>query len=309
MNLGLAAPCTRNHGERYHLTGMRARLNPMVRLLALCAAFCAGLGGADARTLAEVASSKLLRVVVYEDNAPFSFRRDGALAGIDVEIARLLAKSLDAELELMPQRALDDIGADLAANLKQREGETAPPGDVMMHVPVDREVAARNPEVLIGQQYFEERIALAYDPARLGQAPNFEMFRKVPIAVESGTLADYFLTFAYEGALRPNIVHCNGIPDGVKLLARRDVAGLLGVKSRVEAAAGEAKVSAAFAELALPGIAAPRWSVGLAVTENARDLSEFLGQALATLKASGALDAISAEFGVSYAAPGAAGAR
>lgn len=295
--------------EKRQFIGMRAQLKLMMRMAAMCVAAWLAAGEARARTFAEIAASKLLRVIVYEDNAPFSFRRDGALTGIDVEIARLLAKSLDAELELMPRRALDDIDADLAAALKQRDGDTAPPGDVMMHVPVDREVAARSPDVLIGQPYFEERIALAYAPAQIGPTPSFEKFRTARIAVEAGTLADYFLTFAYEGALRANVVHCNGIPDGVRRLSQREVAGLLGVRSRIEAAVREANAGAALAELALPGIAAPRWSVGLAVKENARDLSEFLGQALATLKASGALEAISAKYGVSYAAPGASGPR
>lgn len=263
-------------------------------------------GFADARSLAEVTSSKLLRVVVYEDNKPFSFRQNGQMTGIDVEIARLFARALDAELQLMPRPARENIDADLSADAWPHEPGAEPPGDVIMHVPVDRDVAARNPEVLIGQPYFEERIALAYDPARLAGMPSFEMFRRERIAVESGTLADYFVTFAYEGALRPNIVHYAGIGDGVGRLKAGKVAGVLAVRSRLEAALYEAKATAAFAELALPGIAAPRWQVGLAVAEKSGDLADFLGQAIATLKASGALQAISARYGVGYTAPDAA---
>ncbi len=284
------------------MTGARAIAPCLLVSLALLAA-AAAPGTADARSLAEVTSSKLLRVVVYEDNKPFSFRKNGQMTGIDVEIAGLFARALDAELQLMPRPARENIDADLSADAWSQEPGREPPADLIMHVPVDRDVAARNPEVLIGQPYFEERIALAYDPARLGGNPSFEMFRRERIAVESGTLADYFVTFAYEGALRPNIVHYSGIADGVARLKTANVAGVLAIRSRLEAALSETKATAAFAELAMPGIAAPRWQVGLAVAENAGDLADYLGQAIATLKASGALQAISAKYGVGYSAP------
>lgn len=274
----------------------------LAALTLLAAMIIAAPRSVEARSLAEVAASKILRVVVYDDNMPFSFRRaDGQMTGIDVEIAGLLAKALDAELELMPRPARDDIDADLTSDVLPNEPNSSPPGDVLMHVPIDRQVAARNSEISIGQPYFEERFTLAYDPVRTGTQPSFEMFREKRIAVESGTLADYFVTFAYEGALRPNIVHYASLADAIGKLQRNEVSGVLALRSRIEATVAEAKATVAYAELTLPGIAAPRWPVGIAVKESATDLADFLGGALATLKASGALEAISAKYGVRYA--------
>lgn len=287
------------------MTLATTQLHVLFRSLVLAvAAILAEIAPAEARTLAEVASSKLLRVMVYEDNAPFSFRdAHGTMTGIDVEIAGLLAKALDAELELMPRPAHDNVDADFSTYLTQREPGPEPLADVIMHVALDRDVMRRNSEVLIGDAYFEERMALAYDPLQLGGSVDFELFRHKRIAVAPGSLADYFVTFAYEGALRPNIIHYKSLAEGVRMLGGNEVAGLLAVRSRIEAAVTDAKASVTYAEPALPGIAASRWRIGLAVKENAGDLAEFLGGALGTLKASGALEAISARYGVHYVTP------
>ena len=46
----------------------------------------------------EVSEKGFLRVAVYKDFAPFSFRENKSLVGIDVELGKLLAKKLNATL-------------------------------------------------------------------------------------------------------------------------------------------------------------------------------------------------------------------
>ena len=58
-------------------------------------------------SLDEIRAKGRLEVAVYEDFAPFSAARDGRLAGIDCDIARLIAERLGvaARAELGPGRA------------------------------------------------------------------------------------------------------------------------------------------------------------------------------------------------------------
>ena len=63
-------------------TRTAARTALSCALLAVCAT------PASARPLDDVLESKVLKVVVYEDNAPFSWSGDGAAKGIDVDLGK-----------------------------------------------------------------------------------------------------------------------------------------------------------------------------------------------------------------------------
>lgn len=72
-------------------------------LLLLC---LAGLGTAQAQVRAfdDIVASGVLKVAVYEDFPPYSFRADGQARGVDVELAQKLADSQGLALELLWSR-------------------------------------------------------------------------------------------------------------------------------------------------------------------------------------------------------------
>lgn len=79
-------------------------------LLLLC---LAGLGTAQAQVRAfdDIVASGVLKVAVYEDFPPYSFRADGQARGVDVELAQKLADSQGLALELLwvaPGEKLED---------------------------------------------------------------------------------------------------------------------------------------------------------------------------------------------------------
>src|SRR6266511_2181374 len=71
---------------------------PKSQVLLVVAALSAGpsvlCDVASARPLDDVVSAGAVRIGVYRDNPPFSFRRDGKLVGVDVDIGRALAERL-----------------------------------------------------------------------------------------------------------------------------------------------------------------------------------------------------------------------
>jgi polar amino acid transport system substrate-binding protein len=261
------------------------------------------VGTALARPLDEVLAAKTLRVVVYQDNRPFSYLDGGDVKGIDVDIGRAIAKKIGVDAEIISRMTAEKVDDDLRFNIWKGPVGDGGVGDVMLHVPVDRELAGRNNLAVIANGYFQEQVALAIDPERTGPAPDFEVFRKEKIGVQFSTVADYFLMRYGNGALMNNIVHHTKLEAGVRQFVDKETSAILGVRSDIEGTLHGMGVKATFTEPVMPGIVRTNWVIGTAVKDNSRDLGYAVGAALDVLKASGEMAAIFASYGVTYVAP------
>ena len=256
-----------------------------------------------ARPLDEVVTSKILRVVVYKDNRPFSWVENEQTKGIDVDLGRAIAKKLGVEAEIMARMTGEKVDDDLRFNIWKGPIAEGGVGDVMLHVPVDRELMARNNMAVISNGYFQERVALAIDPERTGPSPDFDFFRKEKIGVQFATVADYFLMRYQDGALMNNIVHHTKLETGVSQFVDKETAALLGVRSDIEGVLSERGLKATFVNPPMPGIVRSNWVIGTAVKDNSRDLGYAIGTALEELRSTGEMDKIFAAHGVTYVPP------
>lgn len=256
------------------------------------------------RPLDDVTASGTLRVIAYLNNKPFSFEaEDGLPHGIDVEVAQAIAQELGVKAEVVLRMQGEEADDDLRSNIWRGPLTGGGTGDLMMHVPVDREFAARNPEAVIGNAYFEQRIAVAIDPAVIAKIDTFDLFKSKPIAVQLGSVADYFLMTYDRGALIDNVNHYVKPPSGAKLFADKTVPALMGVRSHIEGTLHEAGIKPVIVEPPLSPAFKSKWIVGMAVDEKSRDLRDAIGRALSALRASGKLQQIFARHGVTYIAP------
>jgi ABC-type amino acid transport substrate-binding protein len=69
--------------------------------------------GAQAAPLAKVKALGVLRVAVYKDNRPWSWRQDGKIMGIDADLGTALAGKLGVHVDLAELMPGDDVAADL----------------------------------------------------------------------------------------------------------------------------------------------------------------------------------------------------
>jgi polar amino acid transport system substrate-binding protein len=275
-------------------------------LLALIAAsgatFLAALSAA-ARPLDEVVAAKSLRVVAYLDNAPFSWDDHGTVRGIDADIARAIAHELGVTCELILRMQGENADDDLRANVWRGPLTGGGVGDLMMHVPIDREFTLRNREAVIGGPYFQERIALAIHPEITGKNPSFDVFKTQKIGVQLATVSDYFLMSYEDGALIDNVVHHVKPRDGASQFKTKAISALMGVRSNIEALLHDAGVRPVLIEPPMDGIVRTQWTVGMAWKENSRDLGYAIEGALEKLKERGEIKRIFARYGVTYIAP------
>ncbi len=259
---------------------------------------------AAARPLDDVVASKRIFFVAYEDNKPFSWTaEDGTVMGIDVDLAKAIAAELgvDADIELrMGGEAADQ---DVRVNVLRGTVGGGKPGDVMMHVPTDKDFAERFKGVVISNGYFQQTVAVAIDPKRIPQDATFDFFKKEKIGVKLATVSDYFLMGYQDGALVNNISHFTRGPQGAKEFMTGETAALMGVRSEIEGTLFEMGAKADFIAPEMSGIVRKQWVVGMAADDNSRDLSYAIEKALKKLRDSGRLKEIFAKHGVTYLAP------
>lgn len=258
-------------------------------------------GAALARPLDEVRDSGYLRVTVYRNNRPWSWFEDGKPRGIDVAIGEALAKALGVRVAFMQLRDDDRIDDDLRNGVWRGTVTGEAPGDVMLHVPYDKELEIRNDLVKLAAPYHIDGLAMAVDPAKADAARDFSLFKTEKVSVDVGTLADFVLVSAFDHALIPNVVHARGTEQAFKAYERGEVAAVYGSSAEIEAGARASKrpVTLIYPKTGLRS----EWTLGIAVRVNSRDLGYALADVLEQMKTSGALQRIFAEEGVTWRPP------
>jgi ABC-type amino acid transport substrate-binding protein len=272
---------------------------------ATCAAaiFAVLAGCALARPLGDVQNSGVLRVAVYQDYKPYSWREGGRVVGIDVEIAEALAKSMNVRLDLFEVRADDNINDDLRNGVWKGSVVGAAPGDVMLHVPFDKAVERENDRVALLGPYHVDGLAMAVDPAKASEALDLSLLTHDKAAVAVGTIGDMILISARDHALLPNVVHERDLEHASQDFEDGRVAAFYGEASATEAFArkGKRPFAIVYPKTGLGG----DWTIGMAVRKDSRDLGLQLTKTLDGLQSSGALARIFSKYGVDWRKPAA----
>lgn len=257
----------------------------------------------SARPLDEVMSSGVLNVIVYRDNKPYSWETDGGdVIGIDAEIARAIAGIIKVKANVIARSAGEEVDDDLRSNIWQGPRTGGIKGDVMMHVPLDPELIARNNLVALSNPYYYEETVVAVDPAKAG-GKGLDAFKSMKVAVKFSNAAHYFLAFANDGAYRENVSPWMNFDDAATYFVNGEAAGLAGPRSEVEAALSGRGVKVEYIVPDIPDTLRSKWNVGTAVNHDSRDLGYAIGKALRALAEQGEIAKIFEKHGASYVPP------
>jgi ABC-type amino acid transport substrate-binding protein len=149
-------------------------------VLAFMAAMAAGQSIAGetvpGNTLDEISAQGFIRIGMYENFAPYSFLENGEIKGVDAEIARLIAAALGVEARLELRNADENVDADLRSHLWRGPVAGGDVVNVMLHMPIARELALRNDMVVMGGAYASERTVLSWSRSQLGDIPTMTDF-------------------------------------------------------------------------------------------------------------------------------------
>lgn len=291
-------------GTRYLRARLLAGLAPVFSCMLLVGVTEVAPGPAAARPLDDVVASGVLRVIVYDDFAPFSWTQaDGAVKGIDADIARAIAARMSLKPDIIARIAGEEVDDDLRSNIWQGPRTGGQVGDFMMHVPIEKEFIARNSLVGISNAYHHEQVVLAVHPDMVDPAAGMAAFRNAKLAVQFASSAHYFVMFADNEAYKSNVNPYRKVKDAMESFLARENAGIIAPRSEIEALLGDEREAVLILEPKFDTDLRMAWTIGTAVKQDSRDTGYAVGKALRELEASGELARIFAKYGATRVPP------
>jgi len=280
----------------------------ILRHLALCllAAVMVAAGApvsVSAAPLDEVMAKGVVRIAVYRDFPPFSWRDRGELKGADVDLAREIAGGLGVRLELMELAADENMDDDLRNAVWKGHYLGGGVADIMLHVPVNRDFALRNEHVAILGPYQRESFAIARDPSLINDSATLAVFQSEKIGVELDSIPDFYLMGAFGGRLGSNVVHYTTVEQAIDGLRSGTVAAVMAPRSQLEGAIGQDAGRFPIGAMPTPGLINAQWDIGMAVKENSRDLAYKIEDIVNSLLVHGALREIYRRHGLTHNEP------
>lgn len=253
-----------------------------------------------AAPLEKVKALGALRVGLYADNRPWSWEEKGKPAGIDVDLAHALAEKLGVRADIALFTADEDLSDDLR-NVIWRGGLLGfQPCDVMLHVPFDRQLMAREDNVTFLAPYYRESFGAA-----CGEAADCEAmpvrWKGKRIAAELDSIPDFYLLGYAGGALSKDVVHVPTGYEAVMAVGKGEADAAVASTAQIEAALHDAPdAGIARRKGFLPAMLSPGWDIGIAVKENSRNLGFAIEEQFAAMAKDGRMKAIFAKYGVEW---------
>jgi len=253
-------------------------------------------------SFSDVQEKGYLRVAVYKNYAPFSFRDDGELKGIEVELGKLLAKKLGVDPIIWAISADENMEDDLRNSIWKGHYLGGGTADVMLHAPINKAFSEENDKVIFSNAYFQEETVAVRHNAHSGK-PLMKVFADHKIGVELDTLPDFYLVGTMGGRFRSNVTHYLTVEEAIQALKDGDVKSVVAPRSQIESALGANSSEFVFSPVSMPASYQATWSVGLAVKQGRDALVDKLTVAMNELKQSGELSALFKKYNTSYISP------
>ncbi|WP_311270604.1 transporter substrate-binding domain-containing protein [Sphingobium sp. WCS2017Hpa-17] len=273
------------------------------------AALALGLipGDLSAAPLAKVKALGTIRVVVYQNNRPWSWEEGSKLVGLDVDLALAIATKLGVRADIAQLVADESADDDLRNGVWKGGLLGFTPGDIMLHVPFDRVFASRNDQVAIIAPYYRESFGLAGGGGMAVEAMPTE-WKGRKLAVELDSIPDFYLIGSFGGVLAKDVTHYPTGSEAVAATMAGQADAVLASRAQIEEGTHRAGGRAlALRKGPLPAFASPGWDIGMAVKENSRTLGDAVEEIITAMAASGEMKALFARYGVTWTPANAAG--
>jgi len=264
------------------------------------------------RTLEHIQEEGNIIVAVYENFPPYSYIEDGIEKGIDIDIAKEIAKKIGVEPIWYWTGSDENLEDDLRNVIWKGHLIHKTKADVMFRIPFDYDFIRTqdkstgelsNELVVMKSPYHAERWVIATNKEKISEVNTLAIFKFHKIGVELDTLPDSHLSSSFRGALSSSVKHYKNIIDAAKDLKAGKIDAVAGLKSQLEYALDfNNNKDKYFMTKEIP-YAKSKWDLGVAVRTDFRGLSYEIDGHMEELYKSGEIEKIFKKYNVSYEKP------
>lgn len=235
-----------------------------------------------ARSYDDIIDSNEIIVAVYTDFVPFSYMENGQAKGIDVDVAKHIAKKLGVALRLRWMTADENVEDDLRNNLWKGHYLKRSVADLMLRVPYDKKYAALRDDIgeLVHAQvhmfapYHTESWKIVFNNKKIDDVSTMAVFQYHDIGVEIDSIPQFYLMSVFNGRMRNKTKQFASIPLAISAMQEQKIDAVMGLRSQISYYQNQlASSTYQLAANAFPMIGKQQWDIGMAVKNDYRQLS------------------------------------
>ena len=277
--------------------------------LSCCGIFCTTT---FARSYDDIISSNEITVAIYSDFIPFSYQENGDAKGIDIDVAKYIAKQLAVKLKLRWMTADENVEDDLRNNLWKGHFLKRSVADLMLRVPYDKSYALLRDDIgeLVHEQvhmfapYHTETWKILFNSEKIESVPTMAIFQYHQIGVEVDSIPQFYLMSAFNGRMRNKTKHYPSLPLAISAMQQNSVDAVMGLRSQVSHY--QHKLAAQTYQLAtnaFPMMGQQQWDIGMAVKKDYRQLGYAIADIVELMVREGEMENIFLKYHATYQVP------
>lgn len=251
-------------------------------------------------------------VAVYSDFAPFSYQENGQAKGIDIDVAKHIAKQLGVALRFRWVTADENVEDDLRNNLWKGHYLKRSVADLMLRVPYDKKYAELrddigervHAQVHMFSPYHTEAWKIAFNSKRIDDVSTMAVFQYHNIGVEIDSIPQFYLMSAFNGRMRGKTKQFSSMALAMTAMQKHEVDAVMGLRSQVSYYQHQlASANYQLATNAFPMIGKQQWDIGMAVKSDYRQLGYVIGDIVEAMIKEGLMKNIFTHYNAIYQMP------
>ena len=265
-----------------------------------------------ARSIDDIKASGEIVIAVYENFPPYSFIENGVEKGIDIELGKKVAASLNVKPVWYFTGFDENLAGDLRNTIWRGNLIHKTKADIMFRIPYDYDYLRmtdistgelENERVTIKGPYQSEKWIIATNKEVIPQIKTLAIFAYQTIGVEIDMLPDLHLSGFARGLLQRNIKHYANFQDAVNDFKSGKIDAIAGLKSQIEYLIDyKNNKDKYYLTQDIPQMKS-QWDLATAVSSSYRDLSYHVDGVLDVAYKNDEIKKIFESFGVEYLAP------
>ena len=266
-----------------------------------------------ARSIEDIKASGEIIIAVYENFPPYSFMQNDEPKGIDIELGKKIADSLDVKPKFnFAATTGESLADDLRTNIWKGNTVHKNKADIMLRIPYDYDYmrltdkstgALQNDLVTIKSPYQSEKWIIATHKETIPKINTLGIFAYQTVGVEVDTLPDLHLSSFANGLLRKNIKHYTKFEEAIKDFKEGKIDSIAGLKSQLEYLLDyKNNQDKYYLTQNIPQMKS-QWDIAIAASSNYKDLSYHIDNLINEAYSNNQIKEIFESFKVDYLPP------